>query len=264
MYRYTSELYLRRNTHLIASSVTSEKYKAAKESAPDTIFIVTPDWIEACAQEVAWVDETPFILEDYTEASRKSNVNTGTKDFVEGRTATNRCQQDQPELRRVDKNQAPTACSSTIISKDALKKKSKFHSGSHSIALASLPLSQQQSRPPQTSSRNVMASPCHLTSKSLTQFQQIYERILLLQPSCIFSHLKFYVISIVVLHQKHHQSKNTAAEATGSSFNNDNKCIQILHKLVRYGLGTRYDELNEDISHFIVITDAPYMDRDAE
>jgi hypothetical protein len=129
--------------------------------------------------------------------------------------------------------------------------------------------------PQTTNSRTaVTALPHHLTSRSITQFQQIYERMLLLQPCCIFSRYEFFVISIVTAghhhppgqQQQHHPSKNRAEAAVMASpgSNQDNKCIQILHKLIRHGLGTRYDELHQDVSHLLVITDIPYMDRDLE
>jgi hypothetical protein len=127
---------------------------------------------------------------------------------------------------------------------------------------------------PQTthSSTAVTALPHHLTSRSTTQFQQIYERILLLQPCCIFSRYEFFLVSIVTAghhpprqQQQHPSKKRADAAATAwPGSNQENKCIQILHKLIRHGLGTRYDELHQDVSHVLVITDTPYMDRDLE
>jgi hypothetical protein len=174
-----------------------------------------------------WVEEAPFLVTD--DGEQKEGVSLRTP---------------QPVSSSISQDKSPT-----------------YRKRKHRL---------EQSSPQMTKKTALTALPHHLTSCSTTQFQQIYDRILLLQPcSCIFSRYEFFVISIVTAgqHPQRQQQQNLSkkrTETAAMSRNNDNQCLKILHKLIRHGLGTRYEELHQDISHLLVITDTPYMERNVE
>ena len=233
--RFTNDLHLKRNTHLVASLASGDKYRAAKECASDTILIITSDWIEACEKEGAWVDETPFLLK---------STNADTNCIA---------------------NAAPTVSSTSTLKKTVLEGNDVLDVNTtkdRSMVSRHLPCSKnlppQSSMPDGSSASSFRSS--YLTSKSFIQFKHIYEQLLLRSSSSyIFSNMSFYIIHIEQYPTT--SSKKTSAEGMLAF---DNKCIQILHKLIRHGFGTRYDELNEDISHFIVISDSPSIDHDVK
>ena len=62
---YSGNFDVRLVTHLVANKPEGEKYKAAQSIEAKVIRL---EWIEHCAKEGKWVDETPFLLES-TERS---------------------------------------------------------------------------------------------------------------------------------------------------------------------------------------------------
>lgn len=85
-FRYTRDFNLDKNTHLVAASAEGAKYELAF-SCPQ-IKIVTPSWLEVCAETQRRVDEAMYRIQQVTAKPQTSSIITDLDGLLQNGGAT--------------------------------------------------------------------------------------------------------------------------------------------------------------------------------